>query len=87
MDWFNRSRGIAKEEYKLTVKKEGLQKHQVCPRDNSNLQSLHYFLRQNTNSWKKADLKICPMCSLIMFFKKNNTYVIYPDIEKVKILK
>lgn len=82
---FTRSRGIIKEEYKLTDK--DLLKHQVCPRDNENLQSLHYLLRQKTNSWKKADLKICPKCSLVMFFKKNNTYVIYPDIERVKILK
>ena len=69
------------------ISKEDLGKLQVCPRDNENLQSLHYFLRQNVNTWKKADLKICPKCSLVMFFKKNATYVIYPDIEKVKILK
>jgi len=70
----------------MTGDKE-LLKHQVCPRDNENLQSLHYLLRQKTNSWKKADLKICPRCSLIMFFKNNTRYVIYPDIERVKILK
>lgn len=86
MDQFTRSKGIIKEECKLTEKKD-LLKHQVCPRDFENLQSLHYFLRQNVNSWKKADLKICPKCSLVMFFKNNTRYVIYPDIEKVKILK
>ncbi len=69
------------------MKNNDLGKHQVCPRDNENLQSLHYFLRQNINSWKKANIKICPKCNLVMFFKKNTTYVIYPDIEKVKILK
>jgi hypothetical protein len=85
VDYFTGSREIIKEEHKMN--RADLQKHQICPRDNENLQSLHYFLRQNVNSWKKADLKICPKCSLVMFFKKNNTYVIYPDIEKVKILK
>lgn len=69
------------------INKSDLGKHQVCPRDFENLQSLHYLLRQNKNTWKKADLKICPKCNLVMFFKKNATYVIYPDIEKVKILK
>ena len=69
------------------INKSDIQKHLICPRDNENLQSLHYFLRQKVNTWKKADLKICPKCKLIMFFKKNTTYVIYPDIERVKILK
>ncbi len=86
MDWFSRSRRNAKEEYKM-INKSDIQKHLTCPRDDENLQSLHYFLRQKVNTWKKADLKICPKCKLIMFFKKNATYVIYPDIEKVKIIK
>lgn len=71
---------------------DDLKKHQVCPRDSENMKSLHYLKRKyqkhkEIGTWKKADMKICPKCNLIMFYKLNVRYVIYPDTEKVKILK
>jgi len=69
-----------------------LKKHQQCPRDNENMKSLHYLKRKyqkqkEIGTWKKADMKICPKCSLIMFYKESVRYVIYPETEKVKILR
>ena len=68
-----------------------LKLHHTCPRDNENMQSLKRKLQKQTKkvigSWKKADMKICPKCKLIMIFNKNVKYVIYPETEVVRKLQ
>ncbi|NIS94985.1 MAG: hypothetical protein GTN97_03550 [Nitrosopumilaceae archaeon] len=72
--------------------KQAQLKQEVCPEDGENMKSLHYLKRKylknkEIGTWQKAQMKICPKCGLIMFYKKSVKYVIYPDTDKVKILK
>lgn len=73
------------------VKQEQL-KQEHCPRDNEYMKSLHYLKRKyrahkELSSWGKAEMKICPKCGLIMFYKKHVRYVIFPDTDKVKEIR
>jgi len=73
------------------LKQEQL-KQEHCPRDEENMKSLHYLKRKyqahkELGSWQKAQMKICPKCGLIMFYKKHVKYVIFPDTDKVKEIR
>ncbi len=72
--------------------KQNQLKQELCPRDKENMKSLHYLKRKylhhkELGSWQKAQMKICPKCGLLMFYKKKIKYVIYPETDKVKELK
>ena len=69
------------------MKQEQL-KQEICPRDKENMKSLHYLKRKyqahkELGTWQKAEMKICPKCGLIFFYKKKVKYVIFPHTDKV----
>ena len=52
------------------------------------MKSLHFLTRQkikgkDVGKWQKSGMKICSKCGLVMFFKKNVKYVIFPNIDEV----
>ena len=69
------------------MKQEQL-KQEICPRDKENMKSLHYLKRKyqahkELGTWQKAEMKICPKCGLIFFYKKKIRYIIFPNTDKV----
>jgi formate-dependent nitrite reductase cytochrome c552 subunit len=69
-----------------------LQKIHRCIQDDTTMKSLHFLSRakvggvgSNTGNWQKSGMKICSKCGLVMFFKKNVKYVVFPNTEVMKI--
>lgn len=67
-----------------------LQKIHRCIVDDTTMKSLHFLSRQKIKGiekgkWNKSGMKICSECGLVMFFKKNVKYIVFPNQEVMKI--
>ena len=63
-----------------------LQKIHRCIQDDTTMKSLHFLTRQKIKGvekgrWQKSGMKICSKCGLLLIFKKNVKYTIYPNGE------